>query len=507
MLYFLYDAIGTNMTASLIRFYTIFFLSLIREFINHPFQMLYRRIFLYCILFYFTPILMIWTHMCFIFDDIFFPRWKQQVAPVIFIVGNACSGGDLVYEALSEDDAQFTHVRLWELLLGASVTGRRLILHLYKLDMSMGGSVYNLVTSLENTLISMTIRSQGKENEAFDIKDYALRFGLQCPIQDEWLLMHNGLSRGFLSILPYSSPLLTSLEVFYGSTVSMYSGLGLSSRGRDVISTCYKQAIQRHMYGRSSYNNQLIRKSRTLPIISYNPCYTLRLPSLMTKFPDAKVVCVIRDPLYTIPALVQQQQLIDTMIGLPSALIQKRRIILPKSMQTTDTKSTVESVKDCKEGVNQAIMNISDVDVLALAKAYYTFPVGSMCQEQLPVDQFTVLCYHSLQVAFWPAIQIAFKKVQIRLVKPLYPSKRDSTLETKPVYMQAKAVSAVDTLRCQEKDQLHCQEGKHPMDSIIQEVCGVSTNQLKESIEHVYNIHSFQDNNLESEMIKLSSVT
>ena len=74
----------------------------------------------------------------------------------------------------------------------------------------------------------------------------------------------------------------------------------LSQEEQRAIFNSYKEIIQRHLYFDVRYRN----KPLDVRYLAKNPTFTLRLRSLLDTFPDASVVCVVRDPYEAIPSMV-----------------------------------------------------------------------------------------------------------------------------------------------------------------------------------------------------------
>jgi hypothetical protein len=57
--------------------------------------------------------------------------------------------------------------------------------------------------------------------------------------------------------------------------------------------------VQRHVY----YDRRF-RGGAGRIFVSKNPTFTLRIPSIYTAFPDARVVCLLRDPVESVPSMI-----------------------------------------------------------------------------------------------------------------------------------------------------------------------------------------------------------
>ena len=75
----------------------------------------------------------------------------------------------------------------------------------------------------------------------------------------------------------------------------------LSVAHRELMFSFYKECVQRHIYARYELDGI---PSRNVVFVSKNPAFTLRIESLYKKFPDARVVCLLRDPKESVPSMV-----------------------------------------------------------------------------------------------------------------------------------------------------------------------------------------------------------
>jgi hypothetical protein len=67
----------------------------------------------------------------------------------------------------------------------------------------------------------------------------------------------------------------------------------------------YKGLVQRHMfYHHKTLRRRLKTDKLHLVYLSKNPTFTLRITSLYGRFPDARVLVMLRDPMQSIPSMV-----------------------------------------------------------------------------------------------------------------------------------------------------------------------------------------------------------
>ena len=243
----------------------------------------FRRLLILWFLSWFIPVIMIWNHVGLVLDDILFPEWKNvDIGDPLFIVGNARSGTTWIHRILSQDEEKFTFFRTWEIIFGVSVAWRSMILQVYYVDTKIfNGICSKIINIIEKTLIG-------------DLKVHPI--GLQLAEEDEWLMIHICKSQLLMMIFPLAGDLLGDLVLFDKS---------MDANTRCNIMNFYKDCVKRHMYVRNINNNRIKNRSITKRVfVSKNPPFTLRLKTLTHLFPSAKFVCMVRDPVESIPSMV-----------------------------------------------------------------------------------------------------------------------------------------------------------------------------------------------------------
>ena len=270
-----------SLSFSLYRFFCLLFLSLYEEAISPMFVLFAtKRLIVLCLLAVGVPILMIYNHIGFFLDDILFPGWRatKMITSPVFIVGNARSGTTWIHRTLTSSstststsastknrtvesdglESQFTAIQTWELLFAPSVTYRRMFLYLYRVDKSLlNGTVYDFICYIDDALFRKIVIHP---------------VGLFKAEEDEWLMVHIGLSQLILFFFPLGGKLMNPLVDF---------DKAISHKYRIAIIKYYRDCIKRHYHGR-----QLSQKTI---YVSKNPAFTMRLATLLEVFPDAKV--------------------------------------------------------------------------------------------------------------------------------------------------------------------------------------------------------------------------
>lgn len=290
------------------------------------FSLSFKRLCVLFILALIYPSLMIWNHIGFALDNIFFPLWSlTTINNPAFIVGNARSGTTWLQRTLLSSDKAFTAFQTWEILFAVSITWKCVFYFAFRIDqIFFFGGGYKILQWLDHQLLC---RSRFHPVSLFAAEE------------DEWLMMHIGLAQLLLFLFPAASDSFNPLvlydcprsfmdstdlqqeihELIFGSKNPSNSSTNqqserkselyqseepqLSLRFRLSIFHYYKQCVQRHLYFRTIVLNQGTQEA-PLVFVSKNPPFTLRIETLYYVFPDAQVLCIVRDPVHSVPSMV-----------------------------------------------------------------------------------------------------------------------------------------------------------------------------------------------------------
>jgi hypothetical protein len=267
-----------GLCCSLLRAVIFFLFTAVNEVIfeTTKFALSIKRMVVFIFLGYVSCILIIWNHIGFMLDDLFFPDWKsQQVDRPLFIVGNARSGTTWTHRLVSLHDEYFTSMKTWEIFFAASVTWRKLFYGIYNLDrLLLRGKLLSWIIALEKRLYG------GCTLHAVGLFEYE---------EDEWLMLHVFMSQLILLAFPSGGPILYPMVTFDEYAMHMIPALVR----RNIIGY-YKQCVQRHLFFHGKNKH----------FISKNPPFTMRLESLNEAFQDARFCCLIRDPVESVPSMV-----------------------------------------------------------------------------------------------------------------------------------------------------------------------------------------------------------
>jgi hypothetical protein len=155
--------------------------------------------------------------------------------------------------------------------------------------------------------------------------------GLHEAEEDEWLMAHICLSQLVMFFFPLAGGVLNPLVFFdkcHSGDITTREeekeeketntgGMVLPLSVRREIFRYYKECVQRHLYVRSKClrvgngdaansigNDSSQGESRVKIFLSKNPPFTMRLKSLYETFPDCRIVCMLRDPVQSVPSMV-----------------------------------------------------------------------------------------------------------------------------------------------------------------------------------------------------------
>lgn len=204
----------------------------------------------------------------FLLDDLFFRGWRRvEIKAPVFVLGVPRSGTTRLHQVLAQDD-QFTTFRTWECLFAPSVTQRRFFLALARLDRAIGAPAARLLRWLER--------------RAFAGLDAVHPMGLTTPEEDYFALMP--VLSCFILALPFPG-----FEHIW--RVGRFDE-ALSARERERLLDFYQASLKRHLYVHGP--------SRRL--LSKNAAFASWAQSLAERFPDARFIVSLRDPLETVPS-------------------------------------------------------------------------------------------------------------------------------------------------------------------------------------------------------------
>jgi len=207
-------------------------------------------------------------------DEVLFPGYRRvDIRAPLFILGVPRSGTTALHRVLAQDPGMTT-VRTWECLFAPSIVQRKALLGLARVDRAIGRPLGRLLAWLEK--------------HVFGGLDDVHAMDLTAP-EEDYLALLPALAC-FILVVPFPRA-----EAFWE--------LGRVDRDmaegeRRRLMAFYRRLLQRHMYVHGP----------DLRLLSKNAAFAGMAGTLLETFPDARVICCMRDPLSTVPSQVSAIQ-------------------------------------------------------------------------------------------------------------------------------------------------------------------------------------------------------
>lgn len=227
-----------------------------------------KRFFFVLFIFIFYPLWQLSIRAAYLLDNIFYPdHLIQEVREPVFIVGNFRSGTTFLHRLLTKDD-RATSFSSWEIYLAPSVVGRKFFRWLMKINYAIGNPV-RLIIKLFNRIVE---------------KDADMhKIGITEAEEDGHVLLHIWSTYNLLAFFPF--PNLINKYIYYDDQVST------EEKSKDM--EYYTEVVKKHIYAHNGKR-----------YISKNPSYSPKVKTLHEKFPDAKFINIVRNPLQVIPSSI-----------------------------------------------------------------------------------------------------------------------------------------------------------------------------------------------------------
>jgi hypothetical protein len=204
----------------------------------------------------------------FLLDDIFFRGWRRvPIDAPVFVLGVPRSGTTRLHQVLAQDE-QFTTFRTWECLFAPSVSQRLFFLGLARVDRALGAPGARLL--------------RWAERLAFAGLDDVHPMGLDTPEEDYFALMP--VLSCFILALPFPG-----FEPIW--RVGRFDA-DLSPSERERLLDFYAACLKRHLYVHGPSKR----------LLSKNAAFASWAQGLAERFPDARFIVSLRDPLETVPS-------------------------------------------------------------------------------------------------------------------------------------------------------------------------------------------------------------
>ncbi|MBN2738955.1 MAG: sulfotransferase [Spirochaetales bacterium] len=215
-------------------------------------------------IFYFVfPFCIITGWIGLLLDEIFYRGYKKvKVKKPLFIIGNFRSGSTLLQRVLARDHHHFTSLRTWEIYLAPSVSQRKFIFALMKVDKLFGSPVFKKLQEINKANFS-------------GIQMH--KVSLYEPEEDEALFLYL-----FASLFIWFFYPVKNLEKAFAHFDHSFP---LCKRRK--MMSFYKSCVQRHLY---------FHTQKEAIFMSKNPAFTPKVASILELFPDARFILLVRTP-------------------------------------------------------------------------------------------------------------------------------------------------------------------------------------------------------------------
>ncbi|MDY6874083.1 MAG: sulfotransferase, partial [Chloroflexota bacterium] len=227
-----------------------------------------KRFFILLFIFLVHPIWNFSIHFAYGLDNLFFPdHRKQDIKQPIFIVGNFRSGTTLLHRMLAKDE-RTTGMKSWEIYIAPSITQRKIIHAIMKVNRLIGRPIDKLLNAFDKALREYS---------------YMHPTGLREIEEDGQIFLHLWSSYNLYAFFPF--PELIHNYIYYDEEVP--------ENQRRMDMSYYQEVLKRHVYvnGGKRY-------------ISKSPTFSAKVRSLHEQFPDAKFINLVRSPKNVIPSTI-----------------------------------------------------------------------------------------------------------------------------------------------------------------------------------------------------------
>lgn len=234
-----------------------------------------KRLSILALFYLFFALIELANWLGFLLDEVLFRDYQDvPIQAPVFIIGNPRSGTTFLQRLLAQDRKTFTSMRLWEILLAPSITQRRVVSAMAKVDHRLGGPLHHLIDVIQQTW---------EETNAMHAS------GLLTYEEDQYLLIHI-----------WSTLAVWQFAGFLGEEARAYTHFdqAMAPEEKRRIMAFYRQAIRRHLFAHRKEGPPARRRH----YLAKNPSATPKVDTLCRHFPDAKFIYLARNPLDMIPS-------------------------------------------------------------------------------------------------------------------------------------------------------------------------------------------------------------
>jgi hypothetical protein len=232
------------------------------------------------------PLLELGIWFGFLLDNLFFRDYQNyKIETPIFIIGNPRSGTTFLHRLLALDQDRFSTMAMWQILFAPSVSQRKMVSLLTSVDRRLGHPLKRLQLAIE---------------ERWQDENPMHAISFSAPEEDDYLLLHiwsaltTGLSAGLLEeAIPYT-----------------YFDSAVAESDRRRIMEFYHGCVQRHLYATARNSGQ--------HYLAKNPALCPKIGSVWRRFPEARFIYLVRNPLEMVPSYVDMMHFSWRAIGDPT---------------------------------------------------------------------------------------------------------------------------------------------------------------------------------------------
>jgi hypothetical protein len=203
---------------------------------------------------------------CLVLDYVLYPGFRKvEVREPLFIVGNWRTGSTLLYRALARDEEDVACFRMIDAFLPA-ITMKRAAAWLGRLDARVGGHGIKVLLAFDESFLA----------DWSKIHDT----GFLKPEEDEHVLLNDLCSAAMFELFPM---IKRFRRLFFVDQE-------MPRVQQEFVMRRYKALAQRQLYHLGP-NKRFVSK---------NPLFTFKIRALARHFPDARFVCLVRNPVSTV---------------------------------------------------------------------------------------------------------------------------------------------------------------------------------------------------------------
>jgi hypothetical protein len=224
----------------------------------------FQRLCFLCILFPLFCLVQCIHWIGLLLDELLFSNYRKvEIQAPVFISGIPRSGTTFVHQTLATDTAQFTYFSTWEAALAPSICERKCIRFIGRIDQALGKPGKRLLDAILR-------KCTGNSMDSIHAID------LSAAEED------------YLCLLPVANCFIFTIAFPTDRYLKQTGTLEqLLSAQREQVLNYYHRCLQRHLYCAPAGTR----------LLSKNAAFASWMPYLVERYPDAKSILCIRDPI------------------------------------------------------------------------------------------------------------------------------------------------------------------------------------------------------------------